>query len=248
MVDNGTYEQLVVPQLGYLLGRSLGMTRNREEAEDLLQETCLKAWRSFRRYRQGTNCRAWLVTILKNCFISRWRRSGGDDSRPTLVGLDNLPDLPVASRPSDPIDPHQALEVRREAEAAERLMSAIAPPFRATLRLYFQGMSYREIAAREGVPIGTVMSRLYRARRQAATLLRTGPPGAGRRRASAADSGRRAPAHPFHHLADGLQGSIDQIVGVRQGDEHRLELRWGEVDPPLQHAPEEGGVPLAVGG
>ena len=82
----GTYEDVVIPELSYLRGRALGLTRNREDAEDLLQDTCLKAFRSFRSFRQGSNARAWLSRILPTRFITTWRsRSSRNGRMPTIT-------------------------------------------------------------------------------------------------------------------------------------------------------------------
>jgi RNA polymerase sigma-70 factor (ECF subfamily) len=168
----GTYEDVVLPELSYLRGRALALTRHREDAEDLLQDTCVKAFRSFRSFRQGSNVRAWLSRILTNTFITAWRSRSSRDSRGTTIPLEDAPELAQVSAPSHPTDPHQALEVKRQQEAVDDLLTSLLPQFHTTLRLHIEGLSYREIAASETVPIGTVMSRLHRARRQAAERLK----------------------------------------------------------------------------
>ena len=168
----GTYEEVVLPELSYLRGKALGLARNREDAEDLIQETCLKAFRSFRRFRQGTNARAWLSRILTNTFITSWRSRGSREGRGTTIPLEDAAELAQVSTPSQPIDPHQALVMKHQQEAVDDLLTSLLPQYHATLRLHVEGLSYREIAASEKVPIGTVMSRLYRARRQAAERLK----------------------------------------------------------------------------
>ncbi len=168
----GTYEDVVLPELSYLRARALGLTRNREDAEDLLQDTCLKAWRSFRSFRQGSNVRAWLSRILTNSFITAWRSRGSRDARVTTIPLEDAPGVAHTSTASNPTDPLQALEVKRQQEAVDNLLTTLLPQFHTALRLHVEGLSYREIAASEKVPIGTVMSRLHRARRQAAQRLK----------------------------------------------------------------------------
>ncbi len=168
----GTYEEVVLPELLYLRARALGLTHNREDAEDLLQDTCLKAWRSFRSFRQGSNARAWLSRILTNAFITAWRSRGSRDARVTTIPLEDAPDVARTSTASSPTDPLQALEVKRQQEAVDDLLTSLLPQFHTTLRLHVEGLSYREIATSEKVPIGTVMSRLHRARRQAARRLK----------------------------------------------------------------------------
>ncbi len=170
-VDDKVYEDTVLPHLVFLRARALGMTRNNEEAEDLVQETLLKALRYFHQYRPGTNPRAWLARILKNTLISAWRSRGGSNQR-VMTTLDDAPDLTAPDTPSDPVNPFQALQLREQATAVETVFRGVPERYRDTLRLHFSGLSYKEIAERLGVPLGTVMSRLHRARRHAMRLLR----------------------------------------------------------------------------
>ena len=167
----GTYEELVTEHVPFLRAHALGMTHNREDAEDLVQEALLKALRYFGQYRQGTNVRAWLARILKNTFISQWRSRGGHEQR-VMTTLDNLPELAAGSSTTDPVDPHEALQILQEEAAVEKVLRAVPDRYRATLRLHFLGLSYREIAENLGVPTGTVMSRLHRARKHAMQLVR----------------------------------------------------------------------------
>lgn len=169
------YEKTVVPHLAYLLVRARGLTRNAEEAEDLRQDTCLKALQSFHQFRPGTNARAWLSEILKNTFINRWRRLRGERLRATLVPLEYAPHIAAVSTPASPTDPHHALRLQRETSTVSSVLEEVPSLYRSTLRLYSEGYSYREIAEMSGVPIGTVMSRLHRARRYAARVLQGSP-------------------------------------------------------------------------
>ncbi len=170
-IDEKVYEDTVLPHLAFLRARALGMTRNKEEAEDLVQETLLKALRYFHQYRPGTNPRAWLARILKNTFISAWRSRGGSNQR-VMSTLEDAPDLTAPDTPSNPVSPVQALRLREQATAVETVFRGVPERYRDTLRLHFAGFSYKEIAERLGVPLGTVMSRLHRARKHAMQLLR----------------------------------------------------------------------------
>lgn len=170
-VDGKIYEDTVLPHLAFLRARALGMTRHKEEAEDLVQETLLKALRYFHQYQAGTNPRAWLARILKNTFISSWRSRGGSDQR-VMTTLEDAPDLTAPDTPSDPVNPFQALRLREQDAAVETVFQGVPERYRDTLRLHFAGFSYKEIAGSLGVPLGTVMSRLHRARRHAMQLLR----------------------------------------------------------------------------
>ncbi len=170
-IDDKVYEDTVLPHLAFLRARAMGMTRNKEESEDLVQETLLKALRYFHQYRPGTNPRAWLARILKNTFISSWRSRGGSNQR-VMTALEDAPDLAAPDTPSDPVSPFQALRLREQGAAVETVFQGVPERYRDTLRLHFAGFSYKEIAERLGVPLGTVMSRLHRARRHAMRLLR----------------------------------------------------------------------------
>lgn len=170
-VDGEVYEDTVLPHLPFLRARAMSMTRNREEAEDLVQETLLKALRHYDQYRPGTNARAWLARILKNTLISAWRSRGGSNQR-IMTTLDDAPDLMAPDTPSDPVSPFHALRLREQDAAVETVFRGVPERYRDTLRLHFSGLSYKEIAERLGVPLGTVMSRLHRARRHAMRLLR----------------------------------------------------------------------------
>jgi RNA polymerase sigma-70 factor, ECF subfamily len=121
------------------------------EAEDLVQETYLHAWQARGRYRIGTNARAWLYRILRNAASSARRRAWREARLAARV----------AGEPAREVGAPRA-EGRRVARAVAELPAA----YREVVELDAQGFGYREIAERVGVPIGTVMSRLHRARRR----------------------------------------------------------------------------------
>ena len=172
--SRNSYKEIVVPQIPYLRRRAVQLTHNREEAEDLVQETCLRALRSFRRFQVGTNARAWLSRILKNLFINEWRRTHGKVPVSFLVlDEETPPSHAVVPRAEDPFEALSSLE---QEAAVERFLGRIPRCYRASLELFFQDYTYREIAQKLGVPIGTVMSRVHRARAQVARLLRDASP------------------------------------------------------------------------
>jgi RNA polymerase sigma-70 factor (ECF subfamily) len=150
-----------------LLAVATRLSRNRAEAEDLVQDTLVKALRAKDQYESGTNLKAWLLKILKNTFINRYRRSGlernvidGPDADPLADGWIGASTLRSMRDPEG-----QALRpiLEREINAA---LDAIPEEFRLIV-LYadVEELSYREIADAVGCPIGTVMSRLHRGRR-----------------------------------------------------------------------------------
>lgn len=159
--------------LGYLdslYRTALRMTRNPADAEDLVQETYLRAFRSLHQFQPGTNLRAWIFRIMTNAYINEYRKRS---RRPTNTSLDDLEEFylydhlidsgvqPVSDRPEDVVLSY--LTATDVIEALEDL----SEDFRNVVVLAdVEGFSYREIAEILDIPLGTVMSRLYRARRK----------------------------------------------------------------------------------
>ncbi|MGH7323508.1 MAG: sigma-70 family RNA polymerase sigma factor [Candidatus Rokuibacteriota bacterium] len=142
---------------------ALRMTRNRAEAEDVVQEAFLRAFRSFDRFNPGTNCRAWLFTILRNVFLNRVRRHG----REVLEA--DVGDLVTAEAASEGRlvsgNPEEELLQTVLHGDVDRALKTLPLPFReAVVLVDLEGLSYREVAEVLGCPVGTVMSRLSRGR------------------------------------------------------------------------------------
>ncbi|MGH9869259.1 MAG: sigma-70 family RNA polymerase sigma factor [Candidatus Polarisedimenticolia bacterium] len=164
----GTFEQLAREHMSALYNMALRLTRNPSEAEDLVQDTLLRAYRFFNRYEQGTNFKAWVFKILKNSFINRYRK---DQQIPETVdfsaieeGLERLVD--ESYREGTPPDPEQAFLSGVVDHEIEEALASLPEEYRMVfLMAVQQEMSYKEIAAALSIPIGTVMSRLHRARR-----------------------------------------------------------------------------------
>jgi len=154
------FEQMVLPHRDALYGHALALTRNADEAEDLVQETTLRALRGFESFRADGPIRAWLLTILRNLFINTYRTRVRAPRSVSLDALEN-PDPIVPVEPG----PERAVVSRLENEALARAVAALPSDYREVLVLSdMTGMSYQEISDRLGVPIGTVRSRLSRAR------------------------------------------------------------------------------------
>jgi RNA polymerase sigma-70 factor, ECF subfamily len=161
------FERDVLPLLPGLYGAALRMTRNPADAEDLLQETTLRAYRGFASFEEGTNLKAWLYRILTNSFINTYRKRQREPQ--TADGPDDLDEWflfdRLGSRSVEPSAEEDVLERIPGAEVKAALES-LPEKFRmAVLLADVEGFSYKEIAEIMDVPIGTVMSRLHRGRK-----------------------------------------------------------------------------------
>jgi RNA polymerase sigma-70 factor (ECF subfamily) len=155
------FEQQALGYLGDLRATALRYARNERDAEDLVQETLLRAYAAWESFQQGTNCRAWLFRILTNSFINEYRRI----SKERAWAGRNEPLYSPARRHAAG-DPEGAFCERMLGDEVLAALKALPEDFRCVVVLAdLQGMSYREIARTIGCPLGTVMSRLYRARR-----------------------------------------------------------------------------------
>jgi RNA polymerase sigma-70 factor (ECF subfamily) len=155
-----------LPYADALFGTALRLTRNRQDAEDLLQETYLRAYAHYDGYREGTNLKAWLFRILKNGFINGYRQRkagprevdlerGGESFEAALEDV-----TPLAATPED-----ELLDRTLDGDVA-RGIGSLPHDFRIVVELVdLQDFSYREVADILEIPLGTVMSRLYRGRR-----------------------------------------------------------------------------------
>ncbi|MDN6557604.1 MAG: sigma-70 family RNA polymerase sigma factor [Acidipropionibacterium acidipropionici] len=162
------FERDAMEYLDQLYGAALRMTRNAADAEDVVQETYAKAFASFKQFRPGTNLKAWLFRILTNTYINTYRKA---QRRPQTSDDENVEDWQIARAAS-----HEATGLRSaEVEALDpmpdtqvvRALDSLSEDFREVVTLAdIEGFSYKEIAQIMGTPIGTVMSRLNRARKQ----------------------------------------------------------------------------------
>jgi RNA polymerase sigma-70 factor (ECF subfamily) len=188
------FERDALPYLDELFGPALRMTKNRQDAEDLLQDTFIKAFRSFRSYKKGTNLRAWLYRILTNSYINRYRHN---QRMPIETSTDEVTDSKLATTASHSATPLRSAEM----EALEKLpdpqirdaLAELPEDFRNAV--YYADVAelpYKDIAEIMGTPVGTVMSRLHRGRKQLRESL-SGVVGNRRSSPPAADAGARAP-------------------------------------------------------
>jgi RNA polymerase sigma-70 factor (ECF subfamily) len=141
---------------------ALRLTRNRAEAEDVVQEAFLRAFRSFDRFNPGTNCRAWLFTILRNVFLNRVRSQGREILEGELGSLDLVETATDTQADRNPEE--QFLQTMLHGDV-DRALATLPLAFReAVLLVDIEGLTYREVATVLECPIGTVMSRLSRGR------------------------------------------------------------------------------------
>lgn len=167
------FERDALPHLDAMYGAALRLTRSPVDAEDLVQETYLKAYSAFHQYTDGTNLRAWLYRILNNTFINTYRKK---QREPLRADTDEVEDWQML-RAGD----HTSMGLRSaEVEALDRLpdgavtdaLAQLTEDFR--MAVYYadvEGFAYKEIAEIMGTPVGTVMSRLHRGRKQLREML-----------------------------------------------------------------------------
>jgi RNA polymerase sigma-70 factor (ECF subfamily) len=163
-VSAATFEDLAMPLFDQLYNFARWLTQDTAEAEDLVQETYAKALRGFSSFQLGTNFRAWMYRILRNSFLSS--RTG----LKTMVAIDGEADEGLL--PAESTTPESILMAQADRETVQQALADLPVPFREILLLCeVEEMSYQEIAETLAIPIGTVMSRLYRARKALRDLL-----------------------------------------------------------------------------
>jgi len=169
MADPANFSRDAMVHMDALYGAALRMTRNAADAEDLVQETFLRAYRGYERFEEGTNLRAWLYRILTNTFINSYRAK---QRRPQESDLADVEDLYLYRRLGGVETSQlgrsaedQLMDLLTESEVKEAI-EALPDKFRLPVLLAdIEGFSYKEIAEIVDIPIGTVMSRLHRGRK-----------------------------------------------------------------------------------
>ncbi|MCX6517995.1 MAG: sigma-70 family RNA polymerase sigma factor [Actinobacteria bacterium] len=158
-----------------LFSTAMRMTRNRSDAEDLVQETFIKAWRSFATYQQGTNLRAWLFRIMTNTYINKYN---AQQRKPTETELDDVEELFLYKRLGS-VDQSQLSQSAEDQmlslftdDEVKKALEELPDQFRIPVLMSdVEGFSYKEIAEILEIPLGTVMSRLHRGRKSMQKML-----------------------------------------------------------------------------
>jgi RNA polymerase sigma-70 factor (ECF subfamily) len=163
------FERLLSPLLRMAYGTAVRLTRDRTEAEDLVQDAALLAYKAFGNFQQGTNFKAWFFRILTNAFYSRHRK---DKHEKANLSTDEVPALYLYHRTTESGltgsdgDPASAIMDRLDAERVGEALDRLPEEYRTVATLYFvDDLSYQQIAEALQCPVGTVRSRLHRGRR-----------------------------------------------------------------------------------
>jgi RNA polymerase sigma factor (sigma-70 family) len=155
------FSEVVMPHLDDAYALARWLAGNSHDAEDIVQEACLRAFRAIGQFSSG-NGRAWLLAIVRNAAFTQLARS----RKTPVIATDDFAEIETTTDDPDQISPEAALIAKADAAALEAAIAALPTLFRETLVLRdINGLSYKEIAAITVSPVGTVMSRLARARR-----------------------------------------------------------------------------------
>ena len=166
--QDAAFEHYVLPEVEVMLRVARSLTRNHPDAEDLVQDTLIRAYKAIDRF-DGRHPRAWLLTILRNTHINRNRRRRPELLRDPDTQLERLAESPSADQLNRP---DRSVDLEFDAEVASALAS-VGPVFGQVIELVdIDGLSYAEAAEVLNVPVGTVMSRLHRGRKKIREQLR----------------------------------------------------------------------------
>lgn len=167
MADKATFEEDALQYARQLYSAALRMTRNPSDAEDLVQETFLKAYRAYDSFEEGTNLKAWLYRILTNTFINKYRRKVKEKEMAEAPAEDIMLDRFISTAQVRAVqDPESDFFDRLLSDEVVEALDQVPVDFRMVVILAdIQDFSYKEIAEIVGCPVGTVMSRLFRGRR-----------------------------------------------------------------------------------
>jgi RNA polymerase sigma-70 factor (ECF subfamily) len=159
------FEQSALPHLDALYSAALRLARNPDDAKDLLQETVLRAYRCFHQFTPGTNCRAWLLTILYNIFRTAYRRGAREQVSLTSEEFEHEIEVQSLVDRGSRSDPECFASERSAARLVERALNDLPAEFRETLLLVdLHELNYQQVSQILNIPLGTVKSRVSRGR------------------------------------------------------------------------------------
>ena len=167
------FESEVLPHMDAMHRTATHFTRSSSDADDLVQDAVIRAWRFFDSYERGTNIRAWLLKIVSNVFYSKHRRNTLEGNVHAMATLDPVSDGWIgAASMNAQRDPERVVERPLLERSVAEALKDLPEDFRQVLVLVdVEGLTYREVAEAMNCPMGTVMSRLHRARRAVALKL-----------------------------------------------------------------------------
>jgi len=168
-----SFEAAAIPYLDSLYNMAFRLTRNPADAEDLVQETYLKAYKHYDKFEAGTNLKAWLFRIMKNSFINNYRKRQSRPPQSDFSDIEESLENLVNREPGQRIkDPEQEFLDQVLDEDVQKALDALPDDYRMVILLVdLEGFSYKEAASILEIPVGTVMSRLYRGRRMLEKVL-----------------------------------------------------------------------------
>ena len=168
------FERVALPQLSHLYTSAFYLTRDKTEAEDLVQETYIRALRFFDKFKPGTNCRAWLLTILRNLFINRYQQKKREPEKVDWEKIEQVYESMVEQgERAERDNPENQLISRLMDEEVERALRELSEEYRMAIVLVdIEELSYEEAAKVMECAIGTVRSRVSRGRRMLQVALR----------------------------------------------------------------------------
>jgi RNA polymerase sigma-70 factor, ECF subfamily len=159
------FEQVALPHLDAIYTGALRLTRSPDDAKDLLQDTILRAYKFFDQFQPGTNCRAWLLTILYNNFRNNYRRGTKEQLASSTEQFERQAEIRSLTEDHSSRDPEDLIAARMAMRRFAAILETLPPEFREVLVLVdVQELNYQEIADVLAIPLGTVKSRVSRGR------------------------------------------------------------------------------------
>ncbi len=227
------FEQTALPLIDNLYGAAMRLTRDPAEAEDLVQDSMVRAYRFWDSFKQGTNIKAWMFTILRNTFINGYHRRGRkrmlhNEVSAQMRSLGSA--VAIGNSVSAPAGPEEVVSQGHTRAKIREALDTLPPDYRLAVTLAdLEGLAYKEIAEVMDCPIGTVMSRIYRGRKQLHKLLYDharelgivndddDPPAKSGRGGSKKTSASKRAREPGHATESSTRAATDRSSKARTG-------------------------------